>query len=133
MNKIKPEPCPICGGAAEVWVEFVQYSNEYEYDEKNLYHCGCKECELTRSCYWDKDQAIRWWNELAEEFRRKLVAKDAERRRPRTTVRCRFSGGQIDPKPLAPYGDDWEVIAARYDPADMVVIITLEKVVGGHV
>ena len=65
MNKIKPEPCPICGGAAEVWVEFVPYSNEYEYDETNLYHCGCKECGLEETCSWDEAPAIRWWNEKA--------------------------------------------------------------------
>lgn len=63
MSELKP--CPFCGGKAETWVEFVPYATEYTYDEKNLYHCGCKRCRIHFSCFWLKDGAINAWDRMA--------------------------------------------------------------------
>lgn len=60
------KPCPFCDGEAEVWVEFVPYETQYERDEKNLYHCGCKKCCIYSSYLWWKDGAIEAWNRREE-------------------------------------------------------------------
>ena len=54
--------CPFCGGKAELWLDFEQYRTKFEYDEKNVYHCGCKNCGIIFSSYWEKEHAIEQWN-----------------------------------------------------------------------
>lgn len=65
MNELKP--CPFCGKEAELWFEFVPYQTEYEYEEINLYHCGCAYCGIQSSVPWDKREAIEAWNRRVSE------------------------------------------------------------------
>ena len=56
------KPCPFCGGKAELWLEFEPYEDEYTYDERNLWHCGCKYCGIDAQTYWEEQWAIDAWN-----------------------------------------------------------------------
>ena len=60
------KPCPFCGGKAEVWVEFEPYFDGFGFDERNLWICGCKKCNVLQSWYWNKDWAIETWNWRAD-------------------------------------------------------------------
>jgi Lar family restriction alleviation protein len=56
------KPCPFCGGKAESWVEFIPYWDGVGFEEKNLWHCGCKSCGIFTTFVWLKDIAIEAWN-----------------------------------------------------------------------
>ena len=64
-SKLTLKPCPFCGGEASLWVEFVPYENQYERDERNLYHRGCPRCQVYFSRYWDEVGVIFDWNTRA--------------------------------------------------------------------
>lgn len=58
-------PCPLCGGEAEIWIEFESYSDNCgNYDERKIYNCGCRKCEMFVSVACDKNATIMLWNEL---------------------------------------------------------------------
>ena len=55
------KPCPFCGGKARLTFYF-GYSPSYGDWSTNTYSCGCYNCDIHFDVDWDKDRAVKLWN-----------------------------------------------------------------------